>query len=84
MGDGPDESLHVDQIARHQAFFEQIGADVAVEAGHRVVSLPVRLRLVVDPPAKRLGGVLDGGGLDEGGLLRVADEAEQRRKTAIC
>lgn len=80
MDDGPDEGLHVDQIARHQAFFEQIGADVAVEAGHSVVGLPVRIRFVIDPPAQRLGCVLDDGGLDEGGLLRVADEAEQRRK----
>lgn len=80
LADGPNEGLHVDQIAGHHAFFKQIGPDVTVEAQNCIVGFPVRLGLVVDSPAKRLSPLLDCAGFDEGMLLWVANETESRRK----
>ena len=60
-----DEGLHVDQVTEHQAFFEEAGAQVVIEALHRLIRAPIGLRLVIDAPAQGLGRILYGGRFDE-------------------
>ena len=80
MPNGPNEGLHIDQVARHHAFFKQIRADITIQPQHRIVGFPVRFRLVIDAPAKQLGRKLNNAGFDVSTLLWMADKTKKRCK----
>ena len=67
LAERADEGLHVDQVAGHQAFFKEAGAQVDVEPLHGQIGAPVGLGFVIDPPAQGFGRVLHGGGRYESG-----------------
>jgi hypothetical protein len=73
-----DEGLHVDQVTEHQAFFEEAGAQVVIEALHRLIRAPIGLRLVIDAPAQGFGRILYGGRFDEDVFFWKTDESEER------
>ena len=71
--------MDVDQVAGQQTFFDECRTQVVVEPQDRGIGSPVRFGFVVDPPAQRLGDVLNHGRLDKSSFLRETDESEERR-----